>query len=207
MATRAAVILPPSTTGVDGGVDTPPARADDAGMTTRDAGERTVTCSSTGVLYGKVATSTGFAAFEAWKNPDAALEPDDASAEVALRYAGINSADLVVRDFGISVPEGAQISGIRVTVTRSAFPDRSIKDRLRLDLAKRSSPLRDGPAVWTSTKESAKYGGEADTFGVAITPADLASSAFSVALSAATENINGGTAKVDAVGVEVFYCQ
>jgi hypothetical protein len=132
-----------------------------------------------------------------WVTETAAATPG--SVELTLA-AGDYHDPLVVDGFGLSIPDGATILGIRFEVTRSSDDAFATDESVRV--------LRGGLAVgtdhasaaaWSSAAGVASYGGAYDTWGMDWSPADVASPAFGVALRVA---YGGPSAGIDRAHVE-----
>lgn len=162
--------------------------------------------SQTKTLPATVINMTGIGA-DAWSNPGNAQASDDAYARVTLGSGGISNY-LVAKDWGFSIPDGAAIDGIVVTVERSATNASRISD-YRIRAVKDGTVTgsdQSAAGFWGTTDTIASYGSEADLWGETWNPIDINSANFGVAIAASRSVILGSTtAQVDHVTVTVYY--
>jgi hypothetical protein len=141
-----------------------------------------------------------------WTNADGAREADGAFATADLA-TGEETEELVVTDFGFSIPPDALVTGIEIELKRQA-PSGGVTDgALHLVLDGAESPgSHTYDAAWpASIVGTHKYGTELDLWGMTLTSADVASPTFGAAIYAKKLD-PGGLANVDAVRLFVNYC-
>jgi len=118
---------------------------------------------------------------------------------------------LVLDQFALEVPAGAEVAGITATIRRAGGSENEAADvAVRLIKAGTISGAdRASPTPWSAPDfADVDYGGEADTWGQAWTAEDLNSDDFGVALSVGyTQSAGSGRAYVDIVYVSVSYRQ
>jgi len=142
----------------------------------------------------------------AWTNPSNAVSINGSTANGDISSAGSKTNYLKATNFGFKLPSGAIIDGIKPYIfsygTRAKTRNVSlvVGGSLAGTVATSSYVWDSGPlvGVWHS------YGGESDTWGLSLTPSDIMSSTFGFAFT--VENTSaGGTAKVDAVAMIVYW--
>lgn len=151
-----------------------------------------------------------------WANPDNALASDDSYATQPL-FGGstINTNLLWVRGFNFTIPAGATINGIAVSVERNSQCDDTTPP-CTSEIRDRSVVLwRDGffntedkakPDAWPENDATVGYGGTADLWGQSWTPALINNAGFGVGISARlSDSIDGRTARVDYVSITITY--
>lgn len=147
-------------------------------------------------------TSVGTAA---WGNPsNAAGAPDGTVATVVADTTGSNY--LVATNLGFSIPANATITGIGVSVTRSATLPTFITDNaVRLVKAGAIGGTdRSNASTWPSSLGPQPYGGATDLWGNTWTPSDINSAAFGVAISAKS-TWSSFSASVDGFSMTIYY--
>jgi hypothetical protein len=114
--------------------------------------------------------------------------------------------ELLLSNFGASIPPAAKIVGVTVTLTK--YADDDANDRvvaLSLKGAIAGSSLAT-TAAWPTSSKAFEYGGATDTWSAALTGADVSDPTFGVAIS-----LNAGAftdkAEVRDVSIKVTYCQ
>jgi hypothetical protein len=120
---------------------------------------------------------------------------------------------LIAKGFGFSIPSGATINGIQVTIERyeSGGSTNYISDNEVLLVKNGITGGTNKAAVstmWTHTAgATANYGGTGDLWGQSWTAADINNANFGVALSADVTNTPGSTrtANVDYIQITVIY--
>jgi hypothetical protein len=113
---------------------------------------------------------------------------------------------LLVDDFGLDVPDGAEVRGIAVEVRRAGDPS-VVDDSVRLVKGGKLVGAEHGkPEAWGDEPSWVTYGAEDDTWSESWSPAELNAPDFGVALSAQyTEDAGNTRAYVDEVRVTVSY--
>lgn len=145
-----------------------------------------------------------------WSNPGF-ITADD------FNYATVNLADgddsryLRARDYGFTIPAGATINGIQVSIMRrsnSNAGNNSIDDNI-LRLVKSGTSVGNNYASgndWPTSMAVANYGGPTDLWGTTWTPAEINNVNFGVALSVENEsNFSNRIAYVDYIQITVYY--
>lgn len=117
---------------------------------------------------------------------------------------------LVARDLVSAVPVGATITGFSVQIERRAATSigtwRDSVVTLWVGSASGSNKAVTGTA-YTSSDVTATYGGSGDTWGLALTAANLNASSFGVAISvaAASLDMEDGLPEIDFIGNATVY--
>jgi len=165
---------------------------------------------SEGPLSPTAAISTGGG--KAWSSPTAVYSSDDSR---ALTFLGgsESSQQLQATDFNFSIPAGATIDGIEVSIERSqdTLPQ-DIEDSL-VQLIKGGTPSGNNKAdtvtAWPTTDATATYGSSSDLWGLSLTPTDINASNFGIAISAYNDRdpglgVNG---RIDHTTITVYYTE
>ena len=137
-----------------------------------------------------------------WGNTDKAKTSNDDYAGCTLGFSG-TSEGLFASGFGFSVPSGATINGITVTIERtgpSSTSDSVVKLSTNGVAVNGSNKAQ---STWSSGDTVVSYGGPADTWGVSptLTSTDVNSANFGVVLSVS----GAGAVGVDAFAMKVDY--
>lgn len=132
-------------------------------------------------------------------------------------YATIDLMNLTVcrllkaTDYGFSIPAGATINGILVTIERKAASASRVSD-LNVYLIKagvtQSAEDKASAEHWAITDENVTYGGVSDLWSNTWTADDVNNSGFGVGLRA-QQAVDGTdvTASVDWMGITVYYTE
>lgn len=170
----------------------------------------------TAVGVGATSTSTTFpgtgaddnaVGTVAWTNPGN-ITADDASYAVAT-YASPGTAYshyLKGTNFGFSIPTGATINGIEVTINKNS--SLSVYDeKVRIIKADGSIGTTDksSASIWPTSLTSSVYGGSSDLWGETWTAADINDADFGVALQAKLVSTGVTQAVVDYFTIKVYY--
>ncbi|MFA6300726.1 MAG: immunoglobulin-like domain-containing protein [Candidatus Paceibacterota bacterium] len=153
--------------------------------------------------------ATGGGSGTAWVNPGYVVADDTNYATAILNLYG-SSESLNATNYGFSIPAGATIDGIQVSIMRkssSLLAGNSIIDK-SVRLIKNGSVVGDNKknsTHWATSMTAVGYGGYGDLWGATWTPADINASNFGVAFSVETESLLDRTASVDYVQMSVFY--
>ncbi|MCC7232177.1 MAG: hypothetical protein IT242_04485 [Bacteroidia bacterium] len=125
----------------------------------------------------------------------------------------VNSNYIMAQNFNFSIPAEASVCGIKVDISHRAagiFIGASVTDNSLMLVRSGNMEGIDhaSPGAWPAWKTTASYGGSSDTWGTSLTPADINSSSFGVALS--TRLTTGLfslvlTAHVDQIRVTVYF--
>lgn len=144
---------------------------------------------------------------------DAWEEPQDAAADGG-GVASVGSTTglteyLKATDFGFAVPLGATIDGVEVAVEKmEAFSGVTFDVEVRL--VKGGTVAGDNKAdlgdPWQAGMEVKTYGGAADLWGLALTPADVNASNFGVVISC-EDPFTGANPQVDYMSITVHYTE
>jgi hypothetical protein len=141
---------------------------------------------------------------------------DDASsatASITLSLLGSGKTNyLKATGFGFAIPASATICGISVSIKKRATGINilnSISDEaVRLVVAGTATGTNKAKsASWTGTAAFSNYGGAADTWSTTLTPAEVNSSNFGVAIAADYSGLAGVllTAEIDYITMQVSY--
>nr|WP_315181703.1 T9SS sorting signal type C domain-containing protein [uncultured Flavobacterium sp.] len=144
-----------------------------------------------------------------WTNPTKVYSNNNSYATRSLN-AGSSSVILNATDYGFSIPNGAAIKGIQVTIGRLASNSSSIKDNslnLIVGGALGGSNLADTSTGWGTTETAITYGSTSDLWGyTSLTAEAINSSDFGVAFSVKnTNSSNSRTASIDYISISVTY--
>ncbi len=163
---------------------------------------------TTGFKYPRVVADDASVGAQNWTATSAALGAPDDTGTAATAPSGLNTHYLKLTDFGFTVPGGATVTGVSVTVIRrnasfTGFGGGAVQDNL-VKLVKAGSVAgtdQSNPVHWPDSFTGISYGG--DLWDTTLTPADVNDPDFGVAISA---DMNaGGEARIDAVRVKVNY--
>ena len=141
-----------------------------------------------------------------WTNPSNAGASDDRYATTFLMNE-YTSSYLKITNFGFSIPSGATINWIKVSIERKA----SITNRVRdssVKLVKDGTISGNDKATTTywGTSDSSEDHGGTDTWGVTLTANDINSSSFGCVISVTNPStVSGATAYIDDVIITVDY--
>jgi len=150
-------------------------------------------------------TTTG-----AWANPSYALALDGRYASNSIP-ANANSLSFLLRSYGFTVPTGAAVQGIVVTVYRSdltGFGD--LTDRT-IQLTSGGSPIGSNKALtatlWPPGASSQAYGSPTDVWGLSSpTGATVDDASFGLTVVVHNQNTDAAeTAGLDFVSITVYY--
>lgn len=172
-------------------------------------------CTSSSAHNASSAASVSFTGSRfGYDIPNNALLADNvyATATAILSVLSGPTQNLTLTNFGFSVPQNATICGVVAVIKKKAanvnvlstVTDNSVK------LVKGGTVSGNNKALvgnWTTTNTSFTYGGDADTWGLSLTPSDVNASGFGVAFSA---NISGTislipSAQIDNIQLTVYY--
>lgn len=145
-----------------------------------------------------------------WTNPGNTTGSDDTRAVASSVPAttGI-SYYLKLTNFGLSIPAGATVTGVRVDWERSASAGSAISlNSIKLvkgGAVVGSEMVGSDTAQWGTTDTTVTVGGPTNLWGTTISQAEATASDFGVAISA--KNTSGGAqdARIDFVRLIVFY--
>ncbi len=143
----------------------------------------------------------------AWTNPNEAKASDDTWAQAPSN--GI-SEYLLCTNFGFTIPDGAGIDGITVTVEKNKFDAVTCTDE-HVKIVKGgsigSTNKADTSTNWNSTTDStASYGGVSDLWGETWAASDINGSTFGVVVSSDMSGSPGfDIARIDQVLITVTF--
>ncbi|MBI5918895.1 MAG: hypothetical protein HY849_05940 [Nitrosomonadales bacterium] len=146
----------------------------------------------------------------AWSNPGNALSSNNGYATVTGMTWGKVSNYLKCTGYNLTVPDGATITGIRVSVERNASSDKITDDKVYLVKAGTISTALNGATTtsYKSTDIIEEHGGSGNLWGTSWTAADVNSATFGVAYTAkntSTSSTTSRTVNVDQISVEVEF--
>lgn len=161
---------------------------------------------------GTMAQDTSYgSAVTPWLSVDNAKLDNGAYAVSGGYSLSFPSYYLKATNFGFSIPSGATINGITVTINRKASKNDSNYARdesLRLVKGGTISGNNKASAThWPTSDTDAVYGGISDLWGLALSDSDVNASNFGVVLSANYYNPGKGTVTgyVDFISITVTY--
>ena len=144
-----------------------------------------------------------------WSGVSNALAEDDAVATTTLLTDQRASGSLVLSGFAGAVPDDAAISGITLSVKRSATAAGQLQDTA-VFLRRGAETLgqnRASPDLWPIASTAVSYGGPNDRFGAALNADDVNSGALGAELTVAHASSTGAAApEVDSISMTVHYC-
>jgi hypothetical protein len=186
---------------VEGG--TTPAPAADAADGADPDGACTLV--STGPATGTVSAVVGSGA--GWLEPAGALAPGGAAARSELGEGGADSALLVVKGFGIALPPGARVRGLRLAVLWRKVAGEPRDGAVQLVVnGQPNGANRSRDAALPDALASAVYGSAADTWDLPLTPELLASPELGAAIQVRSGAGGSAAAEVDLVTIDVDFC-
>jgi hypothetical protein len=162
------------------------------------------------------AGSIGGASTEDWNDPGNAQSSDAAraawSTSVFPPWNG-HTVFLTAKQLTDQVPSGAVVEGVRATIVKrkSASGSGTWQDSavfLILGGAVQTGANKATATAYTTSDANETYGGPTDTWGLALSAADVNGAGFGVALSCGISGAGIGDTdvpQVNAVTVEVFY--
>jgi hypothetical protein len=114
---------------------------------------------------------------------------------------------LLLTDFGLSVPDGATVTGIQFDLQHNSDQGETVDDAVQVLL--NGVPMgtdHSAAGPWPSALTDTTYGGRTDTWGVSWTPADVRSSGFGLSIAPKFTATKGNDrAHIDSVHATVFY--
>lgn len=160
------------------------------------------TTSAFGSFYDSSAVGT-----VVWNNETNAASSNNSYATTNSLAIGLISHYLVAYNpSSLSIPSGATITGIKITVERKSLVDSTLKD-YSVRLYKSSTLVGDNKAdtsIWIPTSDTNKdYGGDGQMWGTTWTPSDFGSG-FGVGISF-TAPSSATFGYIDYVSVTVYY--
>ncbi|RYZ03369.1 MAG: hypothetical protein EOO73_28325 [Myxococcales bacterium] len=145
----------------------------------------------------------------AWSSVSNALTEDNAVATTTLLTDQRSSGSLVLSGFTATVPDGAAISGITLSVKRSATAADQLQDSaLFLRQGAKVVGLNGASAdFWPIARTAATYGGPGDRWSAPLSVEDVNSGELGAELTVTHASTMGAAApEVDSVTMTVHYC-
>lgn len=141
-----------------------------------------------------------------WTNPGNAASSNDTYATAALSIS--TSHYLKATNFGFTIPAGATIDGIEVTVEHKGSSLNRITDNSIRLYKNGTGYVGDNKAFdsWSSADEVITYGGAADGWNASLSAADVNDAGFGVGVSATT-TFSTQTGSIDHITVKVYYTE
>lgn len=172
---------------------------------------------TTGVLYPS-ATAVSSTGTIAWSSTTSAYAADSVFMTAASNLLAVDTTDTQrFTSYGFSVPTGATIDGIIVTINRKSQYNvpggngGTVADSI-VQLVKADSLVGSNKATasfWATTAASATYGSSTDLWGTTWTSSDINNSGFGAAFAASIDTTSTtsrtNTAYVDYIRIEVYY--
>ena len=171
-----------------------------------DCSARVTSSSACAVANVRATTSAG--SRQDWTLPEGAAIADDSAASVEL--GDEPSSVLLLRGFGIAVPDAARVTGISVGVSRESVEAEVIGDYdVRLVQGEHIlGANRGGSSAWPVGVTQASYGAASDLWDATWSPEQINAPDFGVALRVRSLRPGAtGTAKVRALRIDVHYCE
>ena len=143
----------------------------------------------------------------AWSNPANAASSNNVYA-IAFSFGGGVSNYLKATNFGFSIPSGATIDGIKVTIeaqTSAGSTNDSTVKLVKSGLVLGSNLGTSLP--WNNVSDSTRtYGSSSNLWGLSWTDADINDSTFGVAYSSTlTAGKSGARNRCDYISITVYY--
>ncbi len=162
---------------------------------------------STGAVNAGTGSNDNSIGTVPWTNPGNITTSVGSTFSTATVASPIVSNYLKSSNYGFSIPAGATINGIQVTILRGSSTGSSIKDNV-VKLVKGGTVTGNNKAiatVWQNSNFLATYGSSSDLWGATWTPADINASNFGAALSVASNSGTNHTGSVDYMQITVTY--
>jgi MSHA biogenesis protein MshQ len=145
-----------------------------------------------------------------WNSPGNAQSSNNSYATVGNMTAGKESYYLKCSGYGLTVPDGATVTGIRVSVERRTDGGTITDSKLYLVRAGTISTAYNGATTTSYPKSDGVevHGGTGNLWGASWTPAELNSASFGVALTVrntSTSSTTNRTVSLDMISVEVEF--
>ena len=165
---------------------------------------------NTGFTLTGLGANNADAGNNAWTTPTNAQADDAAYANSAFTVVPQTSQYLHCTTFGFAVDAGATIDGIIVRVPRSQVivGVHQIQDNNIILIkggTRSGTDKADTATNWPTTDTNKDYGTATDLWGNTLTPADVNATNFGVAIRCKNSGDDDGTARVDAVWIDVNF--
>jgi len=172
-------------------------------------------CSATAATNGASFGNDASIGTLGWSNTGDAMLADNnyaTAGQLVALFSSVQTQYLTAQNFGFSIPSGAAICGIEVEVQRHAgglIIGSSIKDN-SVKIIKNGSVTgseQSAAASWPGADAYATFGGAANQWGTAWTPADINAPGFGVAISAKLSVAAAVflTSYIDHIRITVYY--
>jgi hypothetical protein len=145
-----------------------------------------------------------------WRTVAGALSESNTTTNAAELILVANPYDdeILLTNFGVSIPDAATITGIQFRVRRATIAGNAVDGAIQI--LQNGSPVGDNRALadaWPGILTYASYGGAYDLWGVAWTSADIQSTGFGISIAPKYTGPSAGNerAYIDSVRVTVFY--
>ncbi len=160
------------------------------------------------VLISKTAgkVTIGDKADSPWEHLEGMYSDTTNQATCSLQ-PGQNSDNIILSNFNFSIPEGAAIKGVLITLERQGgtmgFIDKTVKLVVAGQAAGNNYALND---YWRTDITRINYGSETNTWGLTLKPSDVNSPDFGVMLQVANSDMGSeSTAQYGFVRISVNY--
>jgi len=142
----------------------------------------------------------------AWSNATNVGASDNTYA-TAFHLAGGTTQYLKATNFGFSIPSGATIDGIEVTIEAATYAGSTRDSTVSLVKGGTISGSNLGTNTsWTTSDSIRTYGGPSQLWGLSWTDTDINASTFGVAYSSVMAGgKSGGGNRCDAMTITVYY--
>lgn len=147
-----------------------------------------------------------------WNDPTNACADDASSASTTpmhiLGVFPLHSKHLKLTEFGFEIPASATIDGIEAHIKRRRTNE-GMRD-LRIQLIKGGTVGGSNKAKsteWTTSDVTVDYGDEEDLWGLELTPSDVNSDDFGIAISASSIYEEQAQALVNVASITVYYTE
>jgi hypothetical protein len=166
--------------------------------------------SDTGWVTGSTFSNDSSYGTYAWSNPSNAELSDDSYTEAT--FSGVNDTNyLKATNFGFSIPTGATIDGVIVSV--EMYCPAGVVDTV-VKLVKGGSVSGNNNSVgntWAPSfpdedEATHEFGGSSDLWGLTLSEVDIESSNFGVVF-ACGEPTDAAIAKLDQIKIKVYYTE
>jgi len=147
---------------------------------------------------------------KSWSNPNNAQASDNNRAIVNCDKEDFSDW-LRCTTFGITIPNGATITGIELTIERQEEATFHFINDSYIVLRKTAGQVGDNKASaaeWPWSDGTATYGGDGQMWGTTWSEAEIESNDFGVDISIInTDNIDSFEARIDHVQIKVYYTE
>jgi hypothetical protein len=167
---------------------------------------------SQGPLAAGTGANNASVGTRAWSSPENITAEDGAYANCAATEETVTSNYAMATNFGFTIPAGATIDGIVVSIVRKQLRSQGTTTDSSIRLFSAGSATGDNKAAggnWANSDETVSRGGTTDVWGATLDADTVNASAFGVGISA---SVNSGTdqgieAQIDYVSMTVYYTE